>query len=484
VGRKRKKYPIYEKVNILDIGAGGKAIARNNDMVIFVTNAIPGDVVDLQVTKKMRTYQEAKAIHYHQLSSRREEVFCDHFGTCGGCKWQDLQYSDQLFYKQKQVVDQLQRIGGIGQEVLAKISPIIPSGQIRYYRNKLEFTFSNKRWLTKDEIDQNIIFEDRNALGFHIPGMFDKILDINECYLQDEPSNSIRLALKDYAIKNNLAFFDLRSQDGFLRNLIIRTTSTGEVMVIISFFVDEEEKRTALMNFLEKFNMIDSLMYVINGKPNDTISDLPVVCYSGKDHIIEKIGDLQFKIGPKSFFQTNSLQAVKLYNVVKDFASLAGNEIVYDLYTGTGTIANFLAGKCKKVIGIEQIPEAIEDAKENSNINDISNTWFFAGDMKDILTSGFYKKNGRPDVVILDPPRAGVHKKVIEMINQAIPDRIVYVSCNPATQARDIVPLLNNFTLEKIQPVDMFPHTYHVENVILLRKNEQIISGSEMNNRP
>jgi 23S rRNA (uracil1939-C5)-methyltransferase len=475
VGGKRGKYPIYEKIEVLDIGAEGKAIARKDEMVIFVTNAIPGDVVDLQITKKRRNYQEGKAIHFHQHSSRREEAFCEHFGTCGGCKWQDLNYPDQLMYKQKQVMDQLQRIGKIDAESLSRILPIIPSDQTRFYRNKLEYTFSNKRWLTKEEMQQEKIISDREALGFHIPGMFDKILDIKECYLQPEPSNSIRLAIKDFAVKNKFEFFDLRSQEGFLRNLIIRTTTTGEVMVIVSFYTDDVEKRTTLLELIDNnFEMINSIMYVINSKPNDTIADLPVKCFAGKDHIIEEIGDLQFKIGPKSFFQTNSIQANNLYQVVQDFASLKGDEIVYDLYTGTGTIANFIARQCAKVIGIEQIPEAIEDAKENSTINGIENTRFFAGDMKDILTPGFYRKNGLPHVIILDPPRAGVHQKVIESIVSSNPDRIVYVSCNPATQARDIKLLLDQYTVEKIQPVDMFPHTHHVENVLLLGKKPGI----------
>ncbi len=442
-------------------------------MVIFISNAIPGDVVDIQITKKRKNFMEAQAIRYHHFSHRREKPFCEHFGTCGGCKWQNLNYNDQLAYKQQQVKDQLQRIGGMDEKDLSGISTIIASERTRYYRNKLEFTFSNKRWLTKEEMEQDVIYDNRNGLGFHIPGMFDKILDIRECYLQPEPSNTIRLAIKSYAERNNLEFFDVKNQKGFLRNLIIRTSNTGEVMVIVSFFDDDDEKRSALMEYVRKnFRMITSLMYVINNKQNDTIADLPVACYSGKGHIIEKIGDLHFKIGPKSFFQTNSFQAINLYRVVSNFASLKGDEIVYDLYTGTGTIANYIANKCSKVIGIEQIPEAIEDAKENSAINNIRNTLFFTGDMKDTLSAGFYKKHGLPQVVILDPPRAGVHKIVINALLDMHPDRIVYVSCNPATQARDIQPLLEAYTPVNIQPIDMFPHTYHVENIILLRKKQ------------
>lgn len=471
MGRKRKKYPVYEKLEILDIAAEGKAIAKKDKMVIFVSNAIPGDVVDLQVTKKRKNFMEAKAIGFHHHSTRRVNPFCGHFGTCGGCKWQNLNYDDQLAYKQKQVKDQLQRIGGLDEGCLSGILSIIPSKHTRFYRNKLEFTFSNKRWLTKEEMEQDVRYEDRNGLGFYIPGMFDKILDLRECYLQPEPSNTIRLAIKEYAIRNNLDFFDVRNQKGFLRNLIIRTSMTGEIMVIVSFLSDDAKKRSALLEYIQKnFGMITSLVYVINSKPNDTIADLPVICFAGKDHIMEKIGDLHFKIGPKSFFQTNSFQAIKLYQVVGDFASLKGDEIVYDLYTGTGTIANYIADKCSKVIGIEQIPEAIHNAKENSAINNIRNTLFFSGDIKDTLSSGFYKNHGLPQVVILDPPRAGMHKKVIDALLVMSPERIVYVSCNPATQARDIQPLLKQYTPEKIQPVDMFPHTHHVENIILLRK--------------
>ena len=467
----RKKLPLLNKIEITDIGSRGKAIARVDNFVTFVNNALPGDVVDIRVKKRKKSFQEGIAVHFHSRSEQRIDPFCFHFGHCGGCRWQDLKYESQLKYKQKEVIDNLQRIGKLD---IPEVLPILASPKQQHYRNKLEFTFSNKRWLTKEEMQQDEIFGNRDALGFHIPGMFDKILDIRECYLQPEPSNTIRLAIKDFAVKNKFDFFDLRSQEGFLRNLIIRTTITGEVMVIVSFYADDVEKRTALLDFINnKFGMISSLMYVINSKPNDTIADLPVKSFAGKDHIIEKMGDLQFKIGPKSFFQTNSIQAINLYKVVQDFASLKGDEIVYDLYTGTGTIANFIAGKCAKVIGIEQIPEAIEDAKENSTINGIRNTRFFTGDMKDILPPGFCRKNGLPHVVILDPPRAGVHKKVIESLISTEPDRIVYVSCNPATQARDVKPLLDNYTLEKIQPVDMFPHTYHVENVLLLRKKNR-----------
>ncbi|UCG27874.1 MAG: 23S rRNA (uracil(1939)-C(5))-methyltransferase RlmD [Bacteroidales bacterium] len=471
MGSKRKKYPLYEQVRILDIGAEGKSVARKDNLVIFVSNAVPGDVVDLQVTRKRKNYQEGYAVTFYEKSPKRETPFCEHFGICGGCKWQDLNYTEQLYYKQKQVTDQMERIAGIGPEKAPAVYPIIPSRQTKYYRNKLEFSFSNKRWLTAEELSKNIIYAKRNALGFHIHGMFDKILDINTCYLQPDPSNIIRKTIRKFALDHNLEFFDLKEQTGLLRNLIIRTTTTGEAMVILSFFCDHDEMRKALLDHVrEKFPGITSLMYVINSKPNDTITDLDVILHSGRDHIVEKLEDLQFRIGPKSFFQTNSEQAARLYDVVRSLAALSRNEIVYDLYTGTGTIANFIARECKKVIGVEQIPEAIQYAETNSRINGIDNTRFIEGDIKDILSEQFLAENGNPDVMILDPPRAGVHKKVIHSILESEPDRIVYVSCNPATQARDIKLLLEKFDVLKIQPLDMFPHTYHVENIVLLQK--------------
>lgn len=466
--RKRKQLPFFEKVKITDIGAEGKAIAKINDLIVFIPYVIPGDIVDIQINKKKKNYLEGYAVKFHEYSSNRQEPFCSHFGTCGGCKWQILPYQDQLKFKQKQVVDNLERIGKIK---LEQVNDILPSEKITYYRNKLEFSFSNKRWLTNDEIgDADNEIKQMNALGFHIPKKFDKILDIEHCYLQKEPSNKIRLAVKKFALENNLSFFDLRKQTGFLRNLIIRTSTTNELMVIVSFYFEDKEKRKELLNFIaDNFNNITSLMYVINPKPNDSITDLEVKLFKGNDYIFEIMENLKFKIGPKSFYQTNSEQAYNLYKIVREFANLSGKEIVYDLYTGTGTIANFIAKQSKKVIGIEYVKEAIDDAKVNSNINNIDNTDFFAGDIKDVLSQEFIDIKGKPDVIIIDPPRAGMHKNVIESILYAKPKKIVYVSCNPATQARDINLLLDSYSVEKIQPVDMFPHTHHVENVALLK---------------
>ncbi len=468
MGRKRKN--IFYDVKILDISSEGKAIAKVNDFVFFVNNAIPGDIVDLKVVKKKKNYAEATAIKFHHYSDIRIKEFCEHFGICGGCKWQSLPYEKQLFYKQKQVLDAFERIG---KSKISDFKEILPSDETKYYRNKLEFTFSNYRWLTRDEINlsDNKFEGEMNGLGFHIPKRFDKIIDVKHCYLQREPSNEIRLFVKNYALENNLTFFDLKKQNGFLRNLIIRTSSTtNDLMVIIAFFYENKEKREKLLNSLyEKFE-ISSLMYVINTKKNDSISDLKIENFKGKDFIVEKMEDLKFKIGAKSFYQTNSMQAISLYNIVKDFSQLNGDEVVYDLYTGTGTIANFLSKKSKKVIGIEFIEEAIEDAKINSKINDIKNTKFFSGDMKNILTESFFKKNSYPDVIIIDPPRAGMHKKVIENILKTDAEKIIYVSCNPATQSRDFLPFIGKYFIEKLQAVDMFPHTYHVENVILMKK--------------
>lgn len=466
--RKRRQLPFFEKIKITDIGAEGKAIAKINDLIVFIPYVIPGDIVDIQINKKKKNFLEGYAVKFHEYSADRQEPFCSHFGLCGGCKWQILPYPDQLKFKQKQVVDNLERIGKIK---LKQVNDILPSEKTTYYRNKLEFSFSNKRWLTNDEIDnEGNEIKQMNALGFHIPKKFDKILDIDHCYLQKEPSNKIRIAVKNYALENNLSFFDLRKQTGFLRNLIIRTSTTNELMVIVSFYYEDKDEREKLLNHLSgNFTEITSLMYVINSKPNDSITDLDIKLFKGNDHFFEIMENLKFKIGPKSFYQTNSEQAYNLYKIVREFADLSGNENVYDLYTGTGTIANFVAKQSKKVIGIEYVKEAIEDAKINSTLNKISNTEFFAGDIKDILSQEFIDEKGKPDVIIIDPPRAGMHKNVIESILYAMPEKIVYVSCNPATQARDINLLLDNYSVEKIQPVDMFPHTHHVENVALLK---------------
>ena len=467
MARNRKK-PFYENVKISDIGAEGKAIAKVGDMVVFTKLAIPGDVVDLQVTKKRKRYQEAFIKEYKQLSDDRIEAFCEHFGTCGGCKWQMLPYQKQLYYKQKQVKDQLTRIGKVD---LPEISPILGSEEETFYRNKLEFTFSNKRWLTYQEVEDGGEITKPNALGFHVPGLFDKVININKCWLQAEPSNRVRNFINKYASENQLEYFDIKEQKGFLRTLIIRTTSTGELMVILTFYHEDIEKREGILNALKnEFPEITSLLYVINNKGNDTITDQIVHVFSGRDYILEEMEGLKFKIGPKSFYQTNSEQAYELYKVAREFANLSGSEIVYDLYTGTGTIANFVSGNAKKVVGVEYVPEAIEDANVNASINGINNTSFFAGDMKDVFNPEFIKENGVPDVVITDPPRAGMHVDVVKTIIDMSPKRIVYVSCNPATQARDIAILDEFYQIEKIQPVDMFPHTHHVENVVLLTK--------------
>ena len=469
MGRNRKK-PFYENVLIEDIGAEGKALARVGDMVVFTKLAIPGDVVDLQVTKKRKKYQEARITQFHKYSQDRVEAFCEHFATCGGCKWQFLPYGKQLYYKQKQVEDQLKRIGRID---LPEVSPILGSEKNTFYRNKLEFTFSNKKWLTEEEIESGKDFSDSDSLGFHAPGMFDKIININKCWLQPDPSNSIRNFIYRYAKENNLDFFDIREKKGFLRTLIIRTTSTGETMIIVSFFHEDKTERLKLLEAVKhKFPDLNSIMYVINEKGNDTITDQQIELFYGRDYILEEMEGLKFKIGPKSFYQTNSEQAYELYKVAREFAELSGAETVYDLYTGTGTIANFIARNAKKVVGVEYVPEAIEDAKINSEINNIKNTHFYSGDMKETLNSEFIKQNGQPDVVITDPPRAGMHKDVVDTLLKILPEKIVYVSCNPATQARDISLLNERYKTTRVQPVDMFPHTHHVENVVLLEKTK------------
>jgi len=469
VGR-RKELPFLEKVRISDIGAEGNALTRIDNLVIFVPMLIPGDVVDLQVVRKRKKYLEGKVVKFHEYSADRIKPRCIHFGVCGGCKWQHLPYRLQLKYKEKQVRDNLTRIGKIE---LPEISPIIGSAEEYLYRNKLEYTFSDKRWLTKEEVDSGIAFRKEDALGFHIPGLFDKVLDITECHLQPDPSNSIKNAVREYAIKNNLEFFDLRQQKGFLRNLVIRNTLKGEVMVIVVLFKDDDERRSALLEFISSgFSQITSLYYVINSKKNDSLNDQNPILFRGADHLTEEMHDLKFRIGPKSFYQTNTRQALLLYNVAKDFAGLTGKEIVYDLYTGTGTIANFIALHTKKVVGIEYVDEAINDAKINSRMNNIFNTFFFKGDMKYVLSEQFITDNGKPDIIITDPPRAGMHEDVIKVILKAAPDRIVYVSCNPSTQARDILMLSSKYEVVRVQPVDMFPHTHHVENVVLLKMKQ------------
>lgn len=469
MARNKKQLPLLEKVTITDVAAEGKAIARVNDMVVFVPFVAPGDVIDIQLTRKKHSYAEGKAVFFHEYSSLRAIPFCEHFGVCGGCKWQHLPYEEQIRYKHKQVIDNLTRIGKIEME---EILPIKGSKHTTFYRNKLEFTFSNKKWLTEEEVKTEAKFDCMDAVGFHIPGMFDKVLDIHKCWLQNDISNRIRLAVKEYCLTHEgYPFFDLRNQEGFVRTLMIRTASTGDLMVVLVFFYEDVERREALLSYVvEQFSEITSLMYVINEKCNDTITDQDVLVFRGKDHIIEEMEGLQFKVGPKSFYQTNSEQAYELYKVAREFAGLTGNEMVYDLYTGTGTIANFVSRQAKKVIGIEYVPEAIEDAKENSSLNKIENTLFYAGDMKDILTQDFINQHGRPDVIITDPPRAGMHDDVINTILFAEPERIVYVSCNPATQARDLSLLSVKYAVKKVQPVDMFPHTHHVENVVLLEK--------------
>lgn len=470
MAKTKKPHPIFENVTISDIAAEGKAIVKMNDIVIFVPFVVPGDVVDLQVTRKKSNFMEARAIKFHKYSEKRSEAVCEHFGICGGCKWQILPYDEQIRYKEKQVTDNLTRIGKIE---LPEISPIIGSSKTEFYRNKLEFTFSNKRWRTNEEIAEGKVFDTMNAVGFHIPGQFDKVLDINKCWLQTEDSNEIRNEVRRYALEHELTFFDLRKQEGFLRTMMVRTTSTGELMVILIFFYEDIEAQEALLkNIADKFPQITALLYIINSKANDTITDQNVLVYKGNECIYEEMEGLKFKIGPKSFYQTNSEQAYELYKVTRNLAQLTGNELVYDLYTGTGTIANFVAHQSKQVIGIEYIPEAIADAVVNSKLNNISNTLFYAGDMKDILNAAFIEQHGKPDVIITDPPRAGMHQDVIDAILFASPKRIVYVSCNPATQARDLSLLDVNYKVTAVQPVDMFPHTHHVENVVLLEKRD------------
>ncbi|MES4922042.1 23S rRNA (uracil(1939)-C(5))-methyltransferase RlmD [Hoylesella timonensis] len=471
MSRKKKPLPILEGVTITDVAAEGKSLTRVDDMVVFVPFAVPGDVVDLQVRKKKHHYCEAEVVRFIKYSERRAEPVCQHFGICGGCKWQNLPYEDQLKAKQKQVHDQLTRIGKVE---LPDFRPILGSEKNYEYRNKLEFSCSNKRWLTKEEVNSGVQLDHKNAIGFHITGAFDKIYPIEKCWLMDDLCNQIRNEIRDYALDNGISFFDVREQTGLLRDIMIRNSSTGEWMVLVQFKFqeqgDEQRAHDLLQHIGDRFPEITSLLYVNNQKCNDTFSDQTVEVFKGKDHITEIMDKLQFKVAAKSFYQTNTQQAFHLYEVARQLAQLTGKELVYDLYTGTGTIANFVARHAQQVIGIEYVEDAIADAKANSKCNGIENTLFYAGDMKDILTDEFVKQHGKPDVIITDPPRAGMHPDVIQTILRAAPKRIVYVSCNPATQARDLEVLNEQYRVEAVQPVDMFPHTPHVENVVLLEQ--------------
>ena len=468
MGKNRRK-KIFEDLEIVDAGAKGKSIAFAPDgKVVFVNNAVPGDVCTIQTTKKRKSYYEGSAISFSKYSEKRVDPKCEYFGTCGGCKWQFMDYNHQLYYKQKEVENNLIRIGKIE---LPEIVPILGSKKQYFYRNKMEFSFSNSKWLTLDQIKSDEIIENRNALGFHIPGMWDKILDIDACFLQRDPSNAIRNFVKNKAEELNLTFFNNRHKEGFLRTLMLRTSSTGDLMVLLQFFYEDQTNRELLLNAVSaKFSEITSLQYVINSKGNDTIYDQDVICYRGNDHIFEEMEGLRFKINAKSFYQTNSEQAFELYKITREFAGLTGNETVFDLYTGTGTIAQFISKKAKKVIGIESVPEAIEAAKENAQFNNIENTEFYVGDMKKVFNDDFVNQHGIPDVIITDPPRDGMHKDVIKQLLKISADKIVYVSCNSATQARDLELLDVDYIVSKSQAVDMFPQTFHVENVVLLEK--------------
>ena len=473
MSRSKKPLPLLEGITIEACAAEGKSLFHWNDMVVFVPFCVPGDVCDVQIRRKKHSFAEGEVVRFVELSKERAVPMCEHFGVCGGCKWQNLPYESQLKMKQKQVYDQLHRIGKIE---LPEFSPIMGSVQTREYRNKLEFGCSNKRWLTKEQVATGVSFDNMNGIGFHITGAFDKILPIEKCHLMHPLHNEIRNFIRDYALENGLTFFDLRQQVGLLRDIIIRNSNSGEWMLIVQFHYDNDGDEQLALGLMEaikqRFTEITSLLYVDNQKCNDTIGDLDLITYSGIDYMYEHMEDLRFKVGPKSFYQTNTEQALHLYEVARNFAQLSGNELVYDLYTGTGTIANFVARKASKVVGIEYVPEAIEDAKVNSKINGIENTLFYAGDMKDILTDDFISEHGRPDVIITDPPRAGMHQDVIDVILRAAPQRIVYVSCNPATQARDLQLLDTQYRVDAVQPVDMFPHTPHVENVVLLTRRD------------
>lgn len=465
--RKRTERIVFENVEVLDAGAKGVSVAKAPDgKVIFIPNVVPGDVVDVQTVKKRKAYYEGLAIKIHSYSKNRIEPVCQHFGACGGCKWQNMSYEQQLFYKNQEVQNNLKRIGKIE---LPEFEPILGSEKTLFYRNKMEFSFSNARWLTPEEIASGDEIGKENALGFHIPKMWDKILDIQKCHLQQDPSNAIRNEIRTFANANNLSFFNPREQEGLLRTLMIRTSSIGEIMVMIQFFYDNQQERELLLNHLAAtFPEITSLQYVVNGKANDTIYDQDVVLYKGRDYILEEMEGLKFSINAKSFYQTNSDQAYELYKITRDYAELTGNELVFDLYTGTGTIAQFVSKKAKKVVGVEAVPEAIADAKINAERNEITNCDFFVGDMKNVFNDEFIATHGHPDVIITDPPRDGMHKDVVDMLLKVAPKRIVYVSCNSATQARDLALLDAKYKVTKVRPVDMFPQTHHVENVVQL----------------
>ena len=466
---RRNKNKLFTEIEVVDAGAKGKAIGKSPDgRVIFIDNAVPGDIADIQTTRKRKSYYQGTAVEFHKLSDKRTEPVCQHFGTCGGCKWQNMDYKFQLEYKENEVINNLQRLGKIE---LPEVTPILGSEEIYFYRNKMEFSFSDSRWLTMDEIQSGENIEDRNALGFHIPGMWDKILDIKKCHLQADPSNAIRNFTREFATSNDISFFNTRNQEGLLRTLMIRTSSTGEIMVLIQFYSEDKAKRELLLNALStEFPEITSLQYVINNKGNDTIYDQEVICFKGRDHIFEEMEGLKFKINAKSFYQTNSEQAYNLYKITREYADLKGDELVYDLYTGTGTIAQFVAKNAKKVIGVEAVPEAIKDARENAERNNIENTEFYVGDMRKVFTESFIVQHGKPDVIITDPPRDGMHKDVVAQILGIMPEKIVYVSCNSATQARDLSLMDEHYKVTKTRAVDMFPQTHHVENVVLLEK--------------
>jgi 23S rRNA (uracil1939-C5)-methyltransferase len=469
MGRKNTDKVVFHQIKVLDAGAKGVSVAKAPDgKVVFIPNVVPGDVVDVQTFKKRKSFYEGKAVHFHELSEHRVEPVCQHFGVCGGCKWQNMNYDQQLYYKQNEVLNHLQRIGKIE---LPDFEPILGSEKKFFYRNKMEFSFSNSRWLTEAEISSTEDLGNRNALGFHIPKMWDKILDINKCHLQEDPSNAIRNEVRDFANKHGLTFFNPREHSGLLRTLMLRTASTGEIMVLIQFFEDDKDNRELILDYLyDKFPEITSLQYVVNNKANDTLYDTDIKLYKGRDYILEEMEGLKFSINAKSFYQTNSDQAYELYKITRDFAGLTGNEIVYDLYTGTGTIAQFVSKKAKKVIGVESVPDAIKDAKANAVRNEITNCEFFVGDMKVVFNDSFIAQHGQPDVIITDPPRDGMHRDVIEQIMKIAPEKVVYVSCNSATQARDLALMDEKYKVTRVRPVDMFPQTHHVENVVLLER--------------
>ena len=473
MGKKNTDKAVFSNIKVLDAGAKGVSVAKAPDgKVIFIPNVVPGDVVDVQTFKKRKAYYEGKAVRFHEFSEHRTEPVCVHFGVCGGCKWQNMKYSQQLFYKNNEVYNHLKRIGKVE---LPEFEPILGSEKQFFYRNKMEFSFSDSRWLTEEEITSDAALDDRNALGFHIPKMWDKILDIKKCHLQEDPSNEIRNEIKAFAKANNLTFFNQRNHAGLLRTLMIRTSSTGEIMVLVQFFEDEKAGAELLLNFIAaRFPQITSLLFVINTKANDTLYDQDIILFMGRDFILEEMEGLKFSISAKSFYQTNSDQAYELYKITRDFAGLTGNEIVYDLYTGTGTIAQFVSRQAAKVIGVESVPQAISDAKENAARNNITNCEFFVGDMKIVFNDEFIAKHGPPDVIITDPPRDGMHKDVVEQLLKIGAEKIVYVSCNSATQARDLAILDEMYKVTRVRAVDMFPQTHHVENVVLLEKRKTL----------